>query len=57
MPSLVDDEFWRLLEPLLLQPPRRYRHPGRKRLHSLAWLHQYRRRRIRYERRADIETL
>ena len=32
MPSLVDDQFWQLIEPLLPQPPRRYRHPGRKRL-------------------------
>jgi transposase len=32
MPSLVDDQFWRLLEPLLPRPPRRYRHPGRRRL-------------------------
>jgi transposase len=32
MPSLVDDQFWQLIEPLLPQLPRRYRHPGRKRL-------------------------
>jgi transposase len=32
MPSLVDDQFWQLLEPLLPRPPRRYRHPGRPRL-------------------------
>ena len=32
MPSLVDDHLWQLLEPLLPRPPRRYRHPGRKRL-------------------------
>jgi transposase len=32
MPSFDDDQFWRLLEPLLLAPPLRYRHPGRRRL-------------------------
>jgi transposase len=32
MPSLVDDQFWQLLEPLLPRTPRRYRHPGRPRL-------------------------
>ena len=32
MPTLVDDEFWQLIEPLLPRPPRRYRHPGRRRL-------------------------
>jgi transposase len=32
MPSFVDDQFWQLLQPLLPRPPRRYRHPGRKRL-------------------------
>jgi transposase len=32
MSSLVDDQFWQLLEPLLPRKPRRYRHPGRKRL-------------------------
>jgi transposase len=32
MPSLVDDQFWQLLDPLLPRPKRRYRHPGRKRL-------------------------
>lgn len=32
MPSLIDDQFWQLLEPLLPRPPRRYRYPGRKRL-------------------------
>jgi transposase len=32
MPCLVDDQFWQLIEPLLPRPPRRYRHPGRKRL-------------------------
>jgi transposase len=32
MSSLVDDQFWQLLEPLLPRPPRRYRHPGRRRL-------------------------
>jgi transposase len=31
MPSL-DDQFWPLLEPLLPRPPRRYRHPGRRRV-------------------------
>lgn len=30
--TLVDDELWQLLEPLLPRPPRRYRHPGRRRL-------------------------
>jgi transposase len=32
MPTLVDDQFWQLLEPLLPRSHRRYRHPGRKRL-------------------------
>ena len=32
MPTLIDDQLWQLLEPLLPRPPRRYRHPGRKRL-------------------------
>jgi hypothetical protein len=32
MPCLVDDQLWQLIEPLLPRPPRRYRHPGRKRL-------------------------
>jgi transposase len=32
MPTLVDDPFWQLLEPLLPRPLRRYRHPGRPRL-------------------------
>jgi transposase len=32
MPCLVDDQLWQLVEPLLPRPPRRYRHPGRKRL-------------------------
>jgi transposase len=32
MPTLVDDELWQLLEPLLPRPPRRSRHPGRRRL-------------------------
>src|SRR6516165_2608531 len=27
MSSLVDDQFWQLLEPLLPRPPRRHRHP------------------------------
>ncbi len=109
---LVDDELWKLIQPLLPLPkPRRWRYPGRKRLRdrpaltgilfvlksgipwemlpqemgcgsgmriepvlaqrftehgsglgihrwvverTLAWLHQFRRLRIRYERRADI---
>jgi transposase len=29
MPSLVDDQFWQLLEPLLPRPPRPYRRPRR----------------------------
>jgi transposase len=32
MPTLVDDQLWQLIEPLLPRPPRRYRHPGRRRL-------------------------
>ncbi len=31
-PSLVDDELWELIAPLLPRCPRRYRHPGRRRL-------------------------
>ena len=31
-PRLVDDELWELIAPLLPQCPRRYRHPGRRRL-------------------------
>jgi transposase len=31
-PRLVDDELWELIEPLLPRCPRRYRHPGRRRL-------------------------
>lgn len=29
---MVDDELWKLIEPLLPRPTRRDRHPGRKRL-------------------------
>lgn len=32
MPNLVDDRFWQLIEPLLPRQPRRYHHPGRRRL-------------------------
>jgi transposase len=32
MQNLLDDQFWRLIEPLLPRPRRRYRHPGRRRL-------------------------
>ena len=31
---MVDTELWQLIEPLLPRPPRRYRHPGRKRLND-----------------------
>src|SRR5438445_10791025 len=31
-PSLVDDDLWELIEPLLPNPTRRYRHPGRRRI-------------------------
>ena len=31
-PWEVDEELWRLLEPLLPQPRRRFRYPGRRRL-------------------------
>ena len=34
----VDDRVWRLLEPLLVDPPRRFRHPGRKRYPAKACL-------------------
>ena len=30
--GLIDDELWRLIEPLLPVRKRRFRHPGRKRL-------------------------
>ena len=31
-PRLVDDELWDMIAPLLPRCPRRYRHPGRRRL-------------------------
>jgi transposase len=31
-PSLVDDDLWELIEPLLPNTTRRYRHPGRRRI-------------------------
>jgi transposase len=31
-PTLVDDELWELIEPLLPRPAQRFRHPGRRRL-------------------------
>ena len=31
-PWVVDDQLWELIEPLLPQPLRRFRYPGRKRL-------------------------
>jgi transposase len=33
-PSLVDDDLWELIEPLLPKTTRRYRHPGRRRIHD-----------------------
>lgn len=32
MSTVVDDEFWQLISPLLPRTQRRYRHPGRRRL-------------------------
>ena len=31
-PWVVDDQLWGLVEPLLPQPLRRFRYPGRRRL-------------------------
>ena len=31
-PTLVDDELWELIQPLLPRKTRRYRHPGRRRI-------------------------
>jgi transposase len=31
LPWRVGDELWARLEPILLDPPRRFRHPGRRR--------------------------
>ena len=64
---LASDELWEIVPPLLPAPkPRRFRNQGRQPLDDRAggvplgdganpgWLHQFRRLRVRYERRADI---
>ena len=35
---LITDDLWQLIEPLIPQPTRRFRHPGRKRLRDRAVL-------------------